>query len=242
MENKKFYVIAHRGASGLVQFENTLESYQKAIDLHCDGIECDVRKTKDDVIIMSHDPNIKDMIINEHTYQELNEYTTSLGYHLPTLIETLNLVKGKIIIDIEIKEEGYEDKILNEILSVLNPDEFFVRSFFDNAIKRIYELNNSVRTILLTGLAHPKHLIKTRYSEVFPKRRLKKCHAYAVSPYYEEMILKYPKRLHKLGYKVIVWTVNDKENMKKIINDVDGIITNYPNLLFEVLNENNSVQ
>ena len=242
MENKKFYVVAHRGASGLVEFENTLESYQKAIDLHCDGIECDIRKTKDDVIIMSHDPNIKDMIIKDHTYQELNEYSTSIGYHLPTLIETLQLVKGKIMIDIEIKEEGYEEKILNEILSVLNVDEFYVRSFYDNAIKKIYDLNNSVKTKLLTGLAHLKPVIRTRYSEVFPKRRLKKCHAYAVSPYYEEMILKYPKRLHKLGYKVIVWTVNDKENMKKIINDVDGIITNYPNLLFEVLNENNSVK
>lgn len=235
MENKKLYVIAHRGASGLVEFENTLEAYQKAIDLNCDAIECDVRKTSDDVIIMSHDPNIKDMIIKDHTYQELNEYALSIGFHLPTLKETLELVKNKILIDIELKEKGYEDKILDEVLSILNVNEFFIRSFEDESLIKIHSLNKDVKIILLTGIGKPKHLVKTRYSEVFPKRRLRKCHAYAVSPYYKEMVCNYTKRLHRLGYKVITWTVNDVEYMEKLKDEVDGIITNYPDKLIEII-------
>ena len=85
----------------------------------CDGIECDVRKTKDDILIINHNPNIGELIIKDHTYEELNNYTTSLGYALPTLIETLKLVKDKILIDIELKEVGYEEKIVDEILSIL---------------------------------------------------------------------------------------------------------------------------
>ena len=233
----KKLVIAHRGASGLVKFENTLDSFQKAIDLHCDAIECDVRKTSDDILVINHDERIDDLLIREHTYQELNNYTENKGYHFPTLIETLNLVKGKILIDIEIKEIGYEEKFLNEVLSILSINEFYVRSFYDKALVNIHKLNKEVRVILLTGMPKPKPYLKTRWSEVFPKRRLKRCNAIAVSPYYKEMILSYPKRLKKLGYPILVWTVNEKEDMEKYLPYVDGIVTNYPNILIDVLKE-----
>ena len=228
-------VIGHRGASGLVEHENTIEAFQKAIDIGCYAIECDIRKTKDDILVINHDPFIKDLVIEKHSYQELNDYTMSLGYHLPTLIETLEFVKGKILVDLEIKEEGYEDKIVDEVLSVLSLDEFYLRSFYDNALIRIHGINKDIRLILLTGLSNPKHLIRTRYSEVFPKRRLKKCGAYAISPYYKELILNYPKRLSRLNYPVIVWTVNDEEVMRDLVGKVTGIITNYPDKLKEII-------
>ena len=228
-------IIGHRGASGLVEHENTIEAFQKANDIGCYAIECDIRKTKDDILVINHDPFIKDLIIGKHSYQELNDYTMSLGYHLPTLIETLEFVKGKILVDLEIKEEGYEDKIVDEVLSVLSLDEFYLRSFYDNALIRIHSINKDIRLILLTGLSNPKHLIRTRYSEVFPKRRLKKCGAYAVSPYYKELILNYPKRLARLNYPVIVWTVNDEEVMRDLVGKVTGIITNYPDKLKEII-------
>ena len=228
-------VVGHRGASGLVEHENTIEAFQKAIDIGCYAIECDIRKTKDDILVINHDPFIKDLIISEHSYQELNDYTMSLGYHLPTLIETLEFVKGKILVDLEIKEEGYEDKIVDEVLSVLSINEFYLRSFYDNALIKIHGINKDIRLILLTGLSNPKHLIKTRYSEVFPKRRLKRCGAYAVSPYYKELILNYPKRLARLNYPVIVWTVNDEEVMRKLVGKVSAIITNFPDKLKEII-------
>ena len=235
MKKLETKIIGHRGASGLVEHENTIEAFQKAIEIGCHAIECDIRKTKDDILVISHDPFIKEMIICEHTYQELNDYTMSLGYHLPTLSETLEFVKGKILIDLEIKEEGYEEKIVDEVLKVLSINDFYLRSFYDNALIKINHINKDIRLILLTGLSNPEHLIKTRYSEVFPKRRLKKCGAYAVSPYYKELILNYPKRLARLNYPVIVWTVNDEEVMRKLVGKVKGIITNYPDKLKEII-------
>lgn len=235
MKKIKTIVIGHRGASGLIEHENTIEAFQKAIDLGCEAIECDIRKTKDNILVINHDPFIKDLIIKEHTYQELNDYTLSLGYHLPTLLETLEFVKDKILIDLEIKEEGYEEKIVKEVLSVLTIDKFFLRSFFDNALIKIHSINKDIRLILLTGLSHPQHLIKTRYSEVFPKKRLKRCGAYAVSPYYKELILNYASRLNHLKYPVIVWTVNDEKEMIKLVGKVAGIITNYPDKLKNII-------
>ena len=238
MSKYKRLVIAHRGASGLVKFENTLESFEKAIEVNCDAIECDVRRTKDNVLIINHNDDIDNMLIKDYTYEYLNNYTTNKGYHLPTLLETLNLVKGRILIDIEVKEPGYEEQMSKEIYSVLSNDEFFIRSFSDEALIAFKKINKDIKVILLTGVSKPKPFLKTRFSEVYPKRRLKKCQAFAVSPYYKEMVWGYTKRVHKLGYKILPWTVNTTDEMKEIINDVDGIVTNYPDKLIEVINEN----
>lgn len=229
-------VTAHRGASGLVEHENTLESFSKAIELNVDSIECDVRKTLDGIIIVNHNADIEGLIISEHTYEEINEATMKNGYKQPTLIEALNLVKGKMLIDIEIKEDGYEQEIIDQALSVLNVDEFWIRSFSDNAIKRVKEINPNITTVLLLGREHVKFGILSRLNELFPYGRVKKTKCDFISPNYQLLILNYCKRMHKKNTKVLVWTVNDEELMKKIINKgCDGIITNYPNIALSLL-------
>ena len=234
-------VIAHRGASGLVKFENTLEAFEKAIEVGADSIECDIRRTKDNVIIINHDPEILGLTIKDQTYEKLNEETTKIGYHLPTLKEALNLVKGKILIDIEIKEVGYEDDILKEILSVLNIDEFYVRSFYDSSIIKIKELNKDVTTVLLLGVGNPKHLLRTRFSELFPKRRIKKTGCDIVSPYYKLLINGYCKRIHKLNKPVLVWGVNTETEIIDVTRNkgADGVITNYPDLAISIFSTRN---
>lgn len=235
-------VIAHRGASGLVQFENTLEAFQKAIEVGADSIECDVRKTKDNNIIINHNPDILGLTICEHTYDELNTATTKAGYHLPTLKEALELVKDKILIDIELKEEGYEDEVINEILAILPVDAFYIRSFFDNAIKRVKEINANIVTVLLLGEGKPKKVMRTRFSEVFPKKRIKECGCDIVSPYYQLLVLKYCKRIHKMGKKVLVWTVNSEDLIKEVLYEdgADGVITNYPDIAISIVSTKNS--
>ena len=64
----KTKIFAHRGASGLVPFENTIDAFSKAIELNCDGIELDVRQTKDKVMIINHNPDIGGLIINDHNF------------------------------------------------------------------------------------------------------------------------------------------------------------------------------
>lgn len=235
-------VIAHRGASGLVKFENTIEAFDKAIDVGADSIECDVRKTKDNVIIINHNPDIYGLLIKDATYEELNKVTSELGYHLPTLKETLEFVKGKILIDIELKEIGYEDQIIEEVLSVLTTDEFYIRSFNDSSLKRVKEINNKITTILLLGVEHSKHVIKTRLSEIFPGSRIKKCNCDYVSPYYKLLILCFCKRMHRLKKKVLVWTVNDESTIINVTRKLgaDGVVTNFPNIAISIFSTRNS--
>ncbi len=230
-------IIAHRGASGLVRFENTKEAFEKAIEVKADSIECDVRRTKDNIIIINHDADIDGMVISENTYDDLCKKTNILGYNLLTLNEAVNIVKGRIGIDIEIKEEGYEQEIYNVVISTLNTDEFYIRSFYDESIKKIKEIDKSVTTILLLGCPSPRPYFITRYTEVFPWGRIKKCKCDCVSPYYKILILNYTKRMHRKNIRVIPWTVNTTDDMIKCLytKGCDAIVTNYPNEAYTLI-------
>ena len=97
-------VIAHRGASALAEHENTLEAFQIAIALRADMVEFDVRRTSDNVLIAYHDPAIDGKRICDLTYNRINDIARQEGYRVPTLVEVLDMCKGKIHLDIELKE------------------------------------------------------------------------------------------------------------------------------------------
>ena len=78
-------VIAHRGASGLVDVENTLEAFEKAVEIKADMVEFDVRKTKDNVLIVFHDKNFQDVPIGWLTYEEMEKRANAQGFHVPLL-------------------------------------------------------------------------------------------------------------------------------------------------------------
>ena len=64
-------IVAHRGASWLVKVENTLDSFEKAIEVGSDMVEFDVRKTSDDILVVYHDKHLADYPIKLTAYDEL---------------------------------------------------------------------------------------------------------------------------------------------------------------------------
>lgn len=111
--NRETMVIAHRGASALAPHENTLEAFQIAIDLKADMAEFDVRKTSDNILIVFHDGTIDGRKIGDMTYNRINDIASKEGYRVPTLDEVLKLCSGKICLDIELKESGYERRVID---------------------------------------------------------------------------------------------------------------------------------
>ena len=236
MKNNKTLVVAHRGAKGLVQFENSIQAFNKAVEVGSEIIETDIRKTKDNYIIINHDPTIKGLLIKDHTYEELNKVTEEMGFHLLTLDEALGLYKDLITFDIELKEVGYEQEILDTIFKHLKVDEFYLRSFHDQAIKNVKTLCKDVYCYLLVGRGNIS--FKERLTEIFPYKRMKKCHADGISPLYKIMKCGFVKRMHFRNIKVSAWTVNDEKLMRKLCKKgVDSIVTNYPDLCLKVRNQ-----
>lgn len=230
MKLNKQWIIAHRGASGLVEHENTIESFEKAYEVGADSVELDVRKTKDGKIIVVHNPDYEGKLIKDYTYLELCEATKTNGFIMPTLEEALIYCKNKIFMDIEIKEDGYEEDILALILKYLTVDEFFIRSFLKQSIRKIKKINKRVKTVLLLGVEFPKFGFLTRIAEIFPLAKVISSKCDMVSPHYLLVRLGFHSRMKLIGKPVLVWTVNDENMMDKLLNKikVEGIITNFP--------------
>ncbi len=88
-------IIAHRGAWQEFNLpENSIASLQKAIELNCYGSEFDVRRTKDGVLVVCHDPVYYGDSIELMNYADLNKHKLSNGEDLPTLLDYFK--KGNI--------------------------------------------------------------------------------------------------------------------------------------------------
>jgi glycerophosphoryl diester phosphodiesterase len=236
MEFPKIMVVAHRGASGLAH-ENTIEAFQKAFEIGADCIELDIRKTKDGKIIVFHDRKIDGCEISSLLFAEVNSISRRLGFSVPTFEEALQYIRGKILVDIEFKEGGYEEEAVTLIHKYLQNHEFYVRSFYDEILIQIKKIDPAIRTALLLGFDAPKHIVRTRLSELFPRMRIRRTGCDFVSPHYRLLKFWYVKRMKSLGIPVCVWTVNDENLMEEILlhKKAASIVTNYPNIAIEML-------
>uniref|UniRef100_UPI003217799C glycerophosphodiester phosphodiesterase n=1 Tax=uncultured Draconibacterium sp. TaxID=1573823 RepID=UPI003217799C len=115
-KNGGIYVVAHRGAHVGIP-ENSLPAFQKAIDLGCDFVEIDTRKTKDGRIVSVHNSTIDQYVVgktgkvSDYTLAELKQMSIGgkLGEEwkdtrIPTFEEILALCKGRIGIYLDLKE------------------------------------------------------------------------------------------------------------------------------------------
>ena len=228
-------IIAHRGASALARHENTLEAFKIAIKLKADYVEFDIRKTKDNQLIVFHDDEIDNRAISSLTYDRLCSITSRENYRVPLLSEVLELCKGKIKLDIELKESGYEKRIVDMVTKLYRYDEFMMKSFIDSAVKAVHDYDPYIKTGLLLGKKGGS--LKTKLHEFFPMTRLAACNADFVSPYYKLATVGFIKRMKLYNKPVYVWTVNRARNIGKcILNHVDGIITDKPNVGLNVRN------
>ena len=228
----KTLVIAHRGASALAEHENTLEAFQIAIDIGTDMAEFDVRKTSDDVLIVYHDSTIDGKKVRDLTYNRINDIAKKSGYRVPTLVEVLDLCRGKIHLDIELKESGYERRVVSLVKERFGYNEFSIKSFKDKVSYNIKMIDPRIKTGLLLG--KEKAGMNVRINEYFPGRRVKRCKADFISPHFLLCTKEYIRRMKSKGISVYVWTVNDEKVMDRMIKlHVDGIISDRPDILIK---------
>ena len=125
-------VIGHRGARGLAP-ENTIASLQKGLEHHVDELEFDLRVTRDDVVILNHDPELHDpsgnaLEISTHTYDELKAHKSDLA----TFEEVLDIIGHLVPLHIEIKRDVPVDPIVSIIKARLasgwQPENFRLAS------------------------------------------------------------------------------------------------------------------
>lgn len=233
-------IIAHRGASGYVK-ENTLEAFDKAIELGSDMVEFDVRKTVDGKLVIIHDPVIDSRKVAEISYQELLEKAKVQGFHVPTLEEALAYLKGRTRLDVEIKEEGYEKETIEMVLKYFDKKDFIIISFREKVVSCIKKGFPDIKVGWVLGDKSPMNLIKLirmRLKEIFPFAKAKKLKPdFVVLHHLLANIPLYIKIFMIIGFPAIIFPLNDPKTARKLAKHTNliAMTTDYPDIIKNAL-------
>ena len=216
--------IGHRGARAY-EPENTLSSFQRAIELGVDAVELDVRKTRDNELVVIHNADVNKTTdgigsVNELTLEEIKKFVTEKGEKIPTLAEVLDSVGKRVKVLVELKEPGIEEQVLGLVREKGLTGNVILISFHEDALRKVRELNGEVAT----GLIYVRHKN--------PIQAALDLKAEYLLPLYRFTHSANVKKAHEKGLKVIVWTINKKEEAAEYRKKgVDGIATDRPDIL-----------
>ncbi len=219
-----FIKIAHRGASAY-EPENTLRSFERAIELKADMIELDVRQSIDGHLVVMHDETVdrttdSSGLVALKTLSELKDLNAGKGEQIPTLNEVIELGTGRAKFVLELKENGVEDKVVELIHDNNLLGEVFVVSFKPNRLKMVKELEPKVKTGLIL------------FASLDPIRLAKNCGADVVAPFRWFITKGLVERARQNRLHTFTWTVDETlkaQSLKKM--GVSGIVTNKPDII-----------
>ena len=225
--SKNLLVIGHRGARGHLA-ENTLPSIAKALELGVDGIEIDVFRCASEELVVFHDQTLEKLTnatgyIEQLDLDSIRNIEVLNGFTIPTLEEVLNLINGRVMLNIELK--GSQTAILTDQMlqtffekETWSAEKILISSFDLEELKLFYEVNQKVPIAILT--------------EDDPLDALpiaKELNAVAINPNYKSLNKENLTKIHKKGLKIYPWTVNQPEEISALLAlGVDGIITDFP--------------
>lgn len=231
-------ITAHRGSSGAAP-ENTIAAIEGAIADGADWVEFDVQEIADGTVVVWHDSDFKrlagvDRKIWQVTLEELQDIDIGSWFspefqdqRVPTLAEVLELCKGKIKLNIELKYYGHndrlEEKVIEQVEAAGLASDVVLMSLKQELVERVQELRPDWRVGLLTAVALGD---LTKLDVDF----------YAVNTGIARR--RFIRRVHGLEREVYVWTVNEPVQMAAMMGlGVDNIITDEPALARTVLEE-----
>jgi glycerophosphoryl diester phosphodiesterase len=222
-------IIAHRGASGLAP-QNTLSAFQLAIDIGADYIELDVRKSLDDSLMVIHDATVNATTngtgnVSNKSYAELKSLDagswfgpTFIGEQIPSLHEVLALAKlNGVKVCVEIKQSGLETSVISMIQSLNMLDDVIIFSFSLSELQTIKLMVPSIRVCFLDVLISPTDI--SNLNNIGGE--FVGC---GIIPLMDDI-----EFARGLGVGYFAWTVNDPDQMQKLMSKgISGIITNDP--------------
>lgn len=253
--------IAHRGGRGLSP-EHTIAAYKKALKVGADVLEIDVHATRDGEMVVIHDPTVDRTTngkggVNELTLSEIKGLNAGYWFAvkkdnkedypfrrewltIPTLKEVFTEFPDQRI-NIEIKQFAppIEERLFQLIKARNMTEKVLVVSESHDAIKRFRKVSKG-------SIATGASVSEIRMFVIFMRLKMMPIYmpaadAFQIAEYHENYHLlteEFIERAHRKNIKIHVWTVNKREDMARLIKlGVDGIMTDYPDLLNEVVNK-----
>jgi glycerophosphoryl diester phosphodiesterase len=236
MMNRKL-VIGHRGARS-IEKENTIKSFQKAIELKVDMIELDLRKTLDNYIIIFHDDIFKRKKIENTNYQELNSIAKEKGFEIPTLEDVLKNFSKKTKFDFHVKELDYFDSAIKIILKYIDYNDFILTNHDLASLIKLKEKYPKIRLGLVIYNGYSFNTLRKLFlSRFYPDKLIKVTKE--IDFIIPDSIFLSNKLLNNCktrNLKVIPWTINSKREINKLFKEdsIFGLITDKPDLAVSI--------
>jgi glycerophosphoryl diester phosphodiesterase len=215
-------IIGHRGAAGLA-LENSIESVKKALELNVDGIEFDVRRTKDDKLVVLHNAHTgkissRTLVVSDATLDELRAIPTHNKQPLATPEEILRLIGTKKPIVIDVKDSNIVDQLVALVKKFPKSDITFTGKTYSTLSKIHQALPD--KPFFVQSHLNPIEIVQTAKSMKATGITL---NMWLINPLTYHLAQKY-------GLKIFLYTVDRPQIMrfiKKLYPNVT-ICTNHP--------------
>ena len=236
-------VMAHRGLSADAP-ENTLYAFSDAISVGADFIELDVQQTRDGVLVVMHDSNLKrttgvNKDIWDVDYADIQNLDAGSWFdpayanaRIPTLEETLQFVDKRAKLNIEIKPTKHGSDTLEQDVAELitryqYTDACYVTSFSYGSLKKVKEANLEIRTGYLMSVAYGQ-FYSLKYADAFSLNKV----------FVTSQVV---NAAHQQGKQIFAWTVNSMSEVRSLCNlHVDSIITDDPVMVQNVISRDST--
>jgi len=227
-----FGIVGHRGAP-MEAPENTLLSFKRAMDIGVDWIEFDLRRCRDGVLVVIHDGTV-DRTTNGHgkvgdmTFGELQELDAGSGQKIPSLQQVIDLAGGKLGLDMEIKESGIEEAVVDVIKKSGIIGHCMVSSFLYEPLRRVKELDPDIKTAVIMDKmpGNVDRCLDMLFDDV-NARTLMLSKKIATVPFVGEA--------RRLGFEIGIWNADMPDEIEKYAAmDPEYLCSNYPNRLIEL--------
>lgn len=236
-------VMAHRGLSADAP-ENTLYAFSDAILVGADFIELDVQQTRDGVLVVMHDSNLKrttgvNKDIWDVDYADIQNLDAGSWFdpayanaRIPTLEETLQFVDKRAKLNIEIKPTKHGSDTLEQDVAELitryqYTDACYVTSFSYGSLKKVKEANPEIRTGYLMSVAYGQ-FYSLKYADAFSLNKV----------FVTSQVV---NAAHQQGKQIFAWTVNSMSEVRSLCNlHVDSIITDDPVMVQNVISRDST--
>jgi glycerophosphoryl diester phosphodiesterase len=230
-------LIGHRGYPALFP-ENTLASFEEAMQAGCDMIELDVTLTKDRKVVVIHDDTLERTTtgkgpVRGHALAEIKALDAGSWFdarfaaeRVPELWEVMELTAGRCMLNIEIKESAFEvdypaDAVEHQVVKLVKTsgamDRVIISSFDKRILERIAAMDAPPAVAYISSHGADKRVLEMLIA----------MKAFSWHPLYKVLTRDQVDMLHAAGLKVFPWTINARAEAEKILAlGVDGLICN----------------
>lgn len=236
---KEIEIMSHR-AGGFAAPENSISGVRYAIATGADWIEIDVQRTKDGKYVLFHDDDLfrtagQHVKLQSLSYEELKKYHIGreIGLkdskeEIPLLADVLELCKGKIKVNIELKGSSADSKMVRDVVAMVRGKMMVKEAMLTSLDYEVIKLIEKDYPSFETGFIY--------YFLMGDPGRIKADQLILEEGLATEANI---SKIHSVGKKVIVWTVNEEPDMIAYAQtEIDAVITDRPEKMREVLEQN----